>query len=969
MKTLKEIAARSVLSEKQLERLEKIILGQGPYTKEAVRQELDWFCAGLGMNAYYFRTTPLPTIANHIRAVKAAEIIATIKEEKVVQVDLATEHAREAIYLIDDYHPRGLELERHIEEKYPNCRLQSYRTARKALGAEHLRMYVVCLPAFPVAHAAPGETDLNKIADKTFLKTAPPETVARYQALITKTRTWESPLIDVTECEPGDEVRITVVTKRDSSHRFFSNVSDVINSHGLVSNRKYIEPFSNGRTAYSFYLKGIKDRSLVQDLVEDMSLIYVIPESPLSGLFRDGKLTAQETVFGVSAWSFCHQFLTAYNYEYLRLADALKDSPELLGVLRSLKIKLVKDTYTEQRVWDAFMENPVCLKKLFRLFDRKFSPSSSSRDIKKELEELRKEIVRDVPVEIDRDILLAAALFIETILKTNFYTKEKTSLSYMYNPAFLNKVDYPETPFGIFHIVGAEFRGFHVRFRDIARGGVRIVRSNQLQTYLNNSDFIFDENYNLASTQQRKNKDIPEGGSKGTILINWGHMHRSEEAFKKYVDGLLDLMLNVGGVIDFSGQEVLLFLGPDEGTAELMEWAALRARARGYRYWRSFSTGKPVSMGGIPHDLYGMTTNSIHQYVLKALDRLGLKEENVTKVMTGGPDGDLGSNEILISKDRTLAIIDGSGVLYDPDGIDRRELTRLARERKMVEHFHRERLSKRGFFVGLKERDITLPDGEKVESGLDFRNTFHLHPKFAADLFVPCGGRPSSVNINNWQNYIDEKGTPRFKVIVEGANLFLTQQARLRLEEKGVILYKDASANKGGVTSSSLEVLASLALTDAEYERLMCIKNGGPTPFRKKYVSQILEIIRENARLEFDAIWKENETRKIPRAVLSDLISEKIIQIKDAVGKSELVNDRALFRQATECCIPRVLVDEVGLARIIQRVPNAYLKALFASELASRYVYRYGLDANEVNFYEFLELARGRRPGKVQVTK
>lgn len=55
-------------------------------------------------------------------------------------------------------------------------------------------------------------------------------------------------------------------------------------------------------------------------------------------------------------------------------------------------------------------------------------------------------------------------------------------------------------------------------------------------------------------------------------------------------------------------------------------------------------------------------------------------------------------------------------------------------------------------------------------------------------------------------------GTPRFKYIVEGANLFCSDGARLifnfrkKLEDAGIILFKDASTNKGGVTSSSYEV-------------------------------------------------------------------------------------------------------------------------------------------------------------------
>ena len=955
MKSLRQIAGKSCLNVGQLRKIEDIIISHGHYSKQAVREELEWYCSKLGMPDYYFQTTPLQTIANHIEAVKAAEIMATVQKEKVLKIDLATERKNEALYLVDDYHYRALEVERRIEEKYPIFRLQSYRTLGKAQGIEHLRMYLVNKPRFDLGKIYPEETDFKKIACRAFLGTATKVTLNRYREVIEKSKGWETPLIEVSHKKTSKELRIMVVVNREPRSHFFSNISDVINSYGLVSNRKYVEQFANGKTVYTIYLDDIQDEELIQDLVEDISLIYVIPESPLSELFREGRLNAKETVFGVSAWSFAHQFLTEYNEEYRKLAEVLSDSPELIGILRTLKTRLAKDTFNEMRIWDTLVDNYVYLKKAFKLFDRKFNPSVGSHDIEKQRAELEEEIAQEITVEIDRHILEAVLLFIDVILKTNFYKKEKTSLAFMYSPEYLNKVDYPVIPFAIFQIIAMELRGFHIRFRDIARGGVRIVQSSNFQNYLNNSDFIFDENYSLALTQQMKNKDIPEGGSKGTILLRWGFQNQGTTAFKKYINGLLDLLLPDDSIVDYYGEEIILFLGPDEGTAELMEWASLRARMLGYPYWRAFSTGKPPRMGGIPHDIYGMTTNSIHQYVLKILEKNNLKERDITKVMTGGPDGDLGSNETLISKDKILAIIDGSGVLYDPKGVNRDELVRLAKGRKPVEFFRKSLLSPKGFLVILKDKKVILPDGEEVANGLEFRNTFHLHPKFRADLFVPCGGRPASININNWTHFIDEKGSPRFKFIIEGANLFLTQAARLRLEEKGVIIYKDASANKGGVTSSSMEVFASLALTDKEYDRLMCVENGKIPQFRKRYIEGILDIIRENARLEFEIIWKENQEKNMPRSTLSDLISQKINQIKDAIYVSELFNDEELFRKVVECCCPQVLIEHVGFENIMKRVPLSYLKAIFASRLASRYVYKYGQDANEVDFFEFLK--------------
>ena len=128
-------------------------------------------------------------------------------------------------------------------------------------------------------------------------------------------------------------------------------------------------------------------------------------------------------------------------------------------------------------------------------------------------------------------------------------------------------------------------------------------------------------------------------------------------------------------------------------------------------------------------------------------------------------------DEILLSNDKTIAIIDGSGVLADPAGIDRGELVRLAKLRVMISHFDRSKLSKDGYVVLVEDQDVRLPSkllllrssstpvafvfrrwpvlmkffpllcvaGEVVLDGTDFRNTAHF--RFKADLFVPCGGR------------------------------------------------------------------------------------------------------------------------------------------------------------------------------------------------------------------------------------
>jgi glutamate dehydrogenase len=540
--------------------------------------------------------------------------------------------------------------------------------------------------------------------------------------------------------------------------------------------------------------------------------------------------------------------------------------------------------------------------------------------------QLKEHISRVVSNEHEQMVWDAFTVFNSAVLKTNYFTPTKVALSFRLDPKFLPEFEYPQPLYGMFFVISSECRGFHLRFRDIARGGIRIVKSRNREAYSINVRSMFDENYGLASTQQRKNKDIPEGGSKGVILLDAQQQDKGRVAFEKYIDSIIDLLLppTTPGIkdpiIDLYGKPEMLFMGPDENTADLVDWATEHARKRGAPWWKSFFTGKSPKLGGIPHDTYGMTTLSVREYITGIYRKLNLDPSKVRKMQTGGPDGDLGSNEILLSNEKYTSIIDGSGVLVDPNGINHKELVRLAKKRAMISEFDLSMLSKDGYRVLIDETNVMLPNGEVIGNGMTFRNTFHLRNTDLADSFVPCGGRPESIDLVS-VNKLIKNGKSTIPYIVEGANLFITQDAKLRLEKAGCILYKDASANKGGVTSSSLEVLASLSFDDEGFVQNMCVDQDGRVPeFYKAYVKEVQETIKRNARLEFEAIWREHEETGIPRSTLSDSLSVSIAKLDEELQNTDLWYNEVLRHAVLEDALPKLLLDRIGLDVIIERV-------------------------------------------------
>jgi NAD-specific glutamate dehydrogenase len=86
-------------------------------------------------------------------------------------------------------------------------------------------------------------------------------------------------------------------------------------------------------------------------------------------------------------------------------------------------------------------------------------------------------------------------------------------------------------------------------------------------------------------------------------------------------------------------------------------------------------------------------------------------------------------------------------------------------------------------------------DSRPIYSSLAEDGEYDVAPLGTLVTPIPC--RPEAVNISNVAALVDSEGKPHFKYVVEGANLFFTQQARFYLEKRKVLLFKDSSANKG----------------------------------------------------------------------------------------------------------------------------------------------------------------------------
>ena len=644
------------------------------------------------------------------------------------------------------------------------------------------------------------------------------------------------------------------------------------------------------------------------------------------------------------------------------------------------------DRFDLETVKGAFYSHPDMVLMLVNLFRLRFDPELENRDelYKNALASAHK-TVREYNTGqryldgIRRTIFTTGLMLIEYSLKTNFFVPEKHALVFRLDPSYLKALDAGVTddlpraePYRISFFYGRHGYGYHIGFSDIARGGWRTIVCRNQDEYVTNSNNLFREVFVLAHTQHLKNKDIYEGGSKMTVILDARDLESSDAVTQRlhklqygFTHAFLDVFVTQEGrakhprVMDYYRQEEPIELGPDENLQDSMiELIARLSVERGYVLGMGLISSKRI---GINHKAYGVTSRGVFKAAEIALKEAGIDagRDHFTVKMTGGPFGDVAGNSIRLflkhcPRVGINTIIDGGGALFDPSGADADELESLIGASD-VDRFSPDRLHSGGFILYRNERrwdDMRelYRKCRRTAAGVEeqwitadefYAEVERLTFEAPADLFLPCGGRPETIDASNWERLFPKEDQPSVRVIVEGANSFITPEARTRIQQGGVIVLRDATANKCGVISSSYEIIANLLM--------------GPDEFlehKEAYVADVIAILNQRAQEEASLIFRrhrESEGRLLYTdisAAIGEEINRHYAVLFDFFQQNGGLAAEPMFERVIFRHLPAFVRDWVVCRERVKDLPPKIKYAILASEIASSIVYHGGWEGN-----------------------
>ncbi len=543
-------------------------------------------------------------------------------------------------------------------------------------------------------------------------------------------------------------------------------------------------------------------------------------------------------------------------YNRLVLAEGL-DWREV-GVVRAYSkyLRQVRVPFSQDYMMETFARNPGFARRLVDLFAARLDPAArKGANARIATLKVRYEEALDAVANLDEDRILRRFLnVVLATLRTNRYRKEgedgapRPPLALKLASGDIEGLPQPR-PWREIWVYSPRVEGIHLRGGPVARGGIR---------WSDRREDFRTEVLGLMKAQTVKNPVIVPVGAKGGFVVKRPPDDPGREAqqaegiacYKAFVGALLDVTDNregarvvpPGDVIRHDDDDPYLVVAADKGTATFSDIANGIARERGFWLDDAFASGGSV---GYDHKKMGITARGAWEAVKRHFREIGkdIQSRDFTCVGVGDMAGDVFGNGMLLSPHiKLVAAFNHVHVFLDPDPdpeaslAERRRLFETPRSGWM--DYDRALLSKGGGVFERRAKSIPLSAEVKALLGV---TASALPPDdlirriLAAEVeLLWFGGigtfvksaRQSHADVGDRANdalRVDAQDL-RCKVVGEGANLAMTQLARIEYARAGGRLNTDAIDNSAGVDTSDHEVNIKILLRQAVQAKKLSMK-------------------------------------------------------------------------------------------------------------------------------------------------
>ena len=539
-------------------------------------------------------------------------------------------------------------------------------------------------------------------------------------------------------------------------------------------------------------------------------------------------------------------------------------------------LRQVGMSFTIYTVVDALAAAPDVTRALVALFTARHDPEfGNARD--EAIAEARAAIKRGLSkvkaINDDRLLRLYNSL-IDAILRTNaFAPASHEALAFKIDSAKVPNLPKP-VPYREIFVYSRRVEGIHLRSGPVARGGLR---------WSDRRDDFRTEILGLMKAQRVKNAVIVPTGAKGGFypkqLPNpaidreaWAAEGRG--SYETFIRTLLSVTDNIVDdkvvhpehVVITDGEDPYFVVAADKGTATFSDIANAIAESRDFWLDDAFASG---GSKGYDHKAMGITARGAWVSVQRHFREMGIdvQNESIEVVGCGDMSGDVFGNGMLLSKAiKLVAAFDHRHIFLDPDpdpAASWKERQRLfALPRSSWEDYDSSLISKGGGVFPRDTKSIKLSKVMQAKLGID-QSAIEPEALISAILKAPVdliwfGGIGTYIKASQENNV--QVGDPandalrvdaadvKAKVIGEGANLGITQAARIEFSLHGGRCNTDFIDNSAGVDCSDNEVNIKIALAAAK--RSGKLSEPKRVALLESMTDEVAEIVLEDNRLQ-----------------------------------------------------------------------------------------------------------------------